>query len=654
VSATFSEPIDPATLTAATFLVRTTNGNTPVTGTVTYTAATRVAEFTPGAALASSTGYTATITTAVKDVAGNQLAADFNLSFTTRDEIPPTVSSVSPANGATNVSTSVTVVATFSEAMDATTINGSTVTLKQTSSGAAVSGTVTYNSGARTVSFTPSAALSNTTSYTLTISAAAKDTAGNAMAAAFSSGFTTKALADTTPPDILTTSPLNGAAGVATDAIITITFSEALAPATVNSSTISLRVTGSGPAIAGTVTYNSASGTATLTPSSALSNNTSYTVTVSAGIKDLAGNPLPSLLTFNFLTVAPGTPPTVIASVPAGGATNVAVTSPVSVTFSKDMDASTINGATFILRMNSTGADVAGTVSYDPGTRAAAFTPAAGLLANGIGYTATVTTAARDIGGLGLSSNFIFSFTTVPDATPPTVTSTSPANGTTNVAVSTSVTATFSKAMDAATINGTAFTLKVASSGVLVSGSVSYNAGSRMATFAPSSPLANATSYTGTITTGARDASGIPFANNFDFTFITAAAPPPPGQNVSGQPYFQGTDPDDRIHFHISFNQSGQNLSVASNCQPLPLANCAMFPLNPDGAAAIGPPSPGMNGGAMIVAISGTLTDPGINFAVTLENGRTFNFTGTVSNSNAMTLVVSGATLSATNLTMTR
>jgi hypothetical protein len=61
-----------------------------------------------------------------------------------------------------------------------------------------------------------------------------------------------------------------------------------------------------------------------------------------------------------------------------------------------------------------------------------------------------------------------------------------------------------------------------------------------------------------------------------------------------------------------------------------------------------------MNGAAMIVGLTGTFTDPGITFTVTLENGRTFTFSGTVAGGYTMNLVVSGATLPQAPLILTR
>jgi hypothetical protein len=80
ITVTFSEPIDPASLTAATFTVVGPAG--PVTGAV--AAAGAVATFTPEAPLTElSSGYTATVTTGVRDTAGNALAADHAWQFTT-------------------------------------------------------------------------------------------------------------------------------------------------------------------------------------------------------------------------------------------------------------------------------------------------------------------------------------------------------------------------------------------------------------------------------------------------------------------------------------------------------------------------------------------------------------------------------------------
>jgi len=87
ITATFSKPMNPATLTSTSFTL--TAGGANVSGKVSYIAATMIATFTPDAALTASTAYTATITTAAQDQFGNGLAANFPWTFTTSAPCPP-------------------------------------------------------------------------------------------------------------------------------------------------------------------------------------------------------------------------------------------------------------------------------------------------------------------------------------------------------------------------------------------------------------------------------------------------------------------------------------------------------------------------------------------------------------------------------------
>jgi hypothetical protein len=82
VNATFSKAMDPATLSGSTFTL-TGPGPTSIAGRITYDAANHLATFTPASALATSTTFDATITTAATDLEGNPLAAKVSWSFTT-------------------------------------------------------------------------------------------------------------------------------------------------------------------------------------------------------------------------------------------------------------------------------------------------------------------------------------------------------------------------------------------------------------------------------------------------------------------------------------------------------------------------------------------------------------------------------------------
>ena len=324
-----------------------------------------------------------------------------------------------PASGATGVATSSAVSATFSEALNAATVSGTTFSLVP-SGGSAVAATVTYSSGSLTATLTPSAALATSTTYTATLKSGAsgiKDVAGNALLADKVWTFTTAAAADTTPPTVTTTVPASGATGVATSSAVSATFSEALNAATVSGTTFSLVPSG-GSAVAATVTYSSGSLTATLTPSAALATSTTYTATLksgASGIKDVAGNALlaDKVWTFTTAAAADTTPPTVTTTVPASGATGVATSSAVSATFSEALNAATVSGTTFSL-VPSGGSAVAATVTYSSGSLTATLTPSAAL-ATSTTYTATLKSGAsgiKDVAGNALLADKVWTFTT--------------------------------------------------------------------------------------------------------------------------------------------------------------------------------------------------------------------------------------------------
>ena len=105
-------------------------------------------------------------------------------------------------------------------------------------------------------------------------------------------------------------------------------------------------------------------------------------------------------------------------------------------------------------------------------------------------------------------------------ALPPTVTFTNPANGATSIPINRKIAATFSKPMDPLTITTAIFTLV---STTPVTGTVTYNAANNIAIFAPTANLAANTTFTATITTGAKDLSGTSLASNFVWTFTTGA-----------------------------------------------------------------------------------------------------------------------------------
>ena len=160
---------------------------------------------------------------------------------------------------------------------------------------------------------------------------------------------------DTTAPTVTVMTPANGASDVGIGAVVTATFSEALDPATVTGQTFELR-DGTNTVVAATVSYAAATQTATLTPSAPLATLSTYTATLKGGatdprVKDVAGNALAGDVSWSFTTTAGDiTAPTVTAMTPVNGASDVAIGSAVTATFSEALDPATVTGQTFELR----------------------------------------------------------------------------------------------------------------------------------------------------------------------------------------------------------------------------------------------------------------------------------------------------------------
>ncbi|HVS88512.1 MAG TPA: Ig-like domain-containing protein [Candidatus Acidoferrum sp.] len=330
-------------------------------------------------------------------------------------------------------------------------------------------------------------------------------------------------------PTVISTNPANLATAVPVAQVITATFNVAMNPTTINTVTFTVAPTG-GAALMGTVNFSGT--TATFTPAANLLPSTPYTATITTGAQDPAGNALAPGAAPNPWTFTTGTIPTVTSTNPVNNATLVPLNQKITATFSEPMNPATINGTTFTL----TGPPPASTpvpalsVTYDAGSNTAIFTPAANLTASTV-YTATITTGAISAGGNALGPGAVpnpwtFTTGTTTNTIAPTIISTIPVNNALNVPINQKVFATFSKAMNPATINGTTFTLTGPGT-TPVAGLVTYAAGSNTAVFTPATNLAPSILFTATVTSGAQDLTG-------NALVVPGVAPPNPWKFTTG------------------------------------------------------------------------------------------------------------------------
>jgi hypothetical protein len=345
VMAAFAEPMDAASITAPGTLTVTGPFTSPVVGTVTYDEPSRTALFTPTELFSGNTTYNVMISTAAKNLAGVALESPFVWNFSTAvtlDTTAPLVSFTAPAGADASVAINRKIVATFNEAMAPATIVAANVLV--TGPAGSVPGTVTYAAASGAATFTPASDLASSASYTVTVKGVAgvEDLAGNPMAADFVWTFDTAAAPDTLAPRISSVNPANLATGVPLDKRVNATFTEAMDPLTIVTANFSLK-TGGAP-VTGTIAYDALNNIATITPLALLSPSTTYTVSLAAGAKDLAGNALAAGTLPNPWTFTTAAAPAPAILIDLKLATPFAIASAAGMTNTATAPVTTING----------------------------------------------------------------------------------------------------------------------------------------------------------------------------------------------------------------------------------------------------------------------------------------------------------------------
>jgi hypothetical protein len=391
---------------------------------------------------------------------------------------------------------------------------------------------------------------------------------------------------DTTQPSgaapmLTSVTPYPGSSSNPASVDPTATFSKPMAPGTAT-----FTVTDpSGNSVPGTMSFNTAATVATFTPTSPLAPSTAYTAVISGAQDTFGQGMVPSSYTYTFTTgkasVAGRCPCSVWPDVPPPGAAEAADTAGTQVGVKIQPAVSgTISGVRFYKEPDNTSAHV-GSLWTSSGTLLATGTFAnesaegwqeldfstpvpvtagttyvASYFGSGGHYADTkgglssaVTSGALTVpanGGVyayGTAATFPAQsyagsnywvdvvYTPAADGVPPAVSTTTPVNGQSSVPVGSTVSVKFSKPVIGTTVQ---FTL-TGPGGVLVPGTLSYNATSNTATFAPTSTtagqpgLATNTTYAATLS-GAQNLSGTPMPSPYSWTFTTAQATPPAGQ----------------------------------------------------------------------------------------------------------------------------
>jgi hypothetical protein len=430
--------------------------------------------------LQPNTTYTVILAATAKDINGNGLDGninsifegppwdDYEFSFTTGltgDIIPPMINNVRPEPGMADVNLDHVIEIDFSESMNESSVENAFIILP------AVNGTFMWHNNFMT--FSPTINFEAGTSYQISVSAGAKDNAGNGFDGDmdgitegfgiddFTWTFTTASdgRLDSDLPVVVRTLPEDGSMNVPINTRIEIEFSENMSWALTGDAL------GSSPTTFGDFLWNGS--ILIFKPLHDLDLNKIYNMKISALARDLSGKSLDgngngileSTPTDDFrFAFTTGSdidllPPTIESTYPEDGALQISRNTQIEITFSEEMMRTTTEQA-FIMNPSTTG-------NFTWNDNIMIFKPLT-ILEPARDYTVTIKNSARDLGGnyfdgdgngvadQDIVDDFVFSFTTslVSDQDPPKVLSTQPQNGSTEVALDSNILIEFSEPMN--------------------------------------------------------------------------------------------------------------------------------------------------------------------------------------------------------------
>lgn len=257
---------------------------------------------------------------------------------------------------------------------------------------------------------------------------------------------------------------------------------------------------------------------------------------IADNIEDLAGNAMTAPDTLDFIGVGTPdlTPPEIINRSPYPGETGVGIGQSVTVTFSEPMDWGSVLAA---FSWKAPGDVDVSFDMHDIEPHIFSFSPEYALDYNTTYTVAFAASTAQDYASNYLDAvSWSYTTTNVTDTTPPTVVSTSPADGATDVPITAVLQIEFSEAIDPNSLD---------EGGILMTpetgdGILTWTDGGSTLNFDPDDPLLDDTAYSLIIVEGAvRDLAGNPLSGNYSVTFTTGSSLPTGGYSgtVSGDPH---------------------------------------------------------------------------------------------------------------------
>ncbi len=361
---------------------------------------------------------------------------------------PPSVILLSPVANSSGIPINSNVIVVFSQPMDRTTMDSSTIYLSLNNS-APVPINLSLDASGRVLTITPNSLLAVASQYYVRLSSGIKDASGNALNAYGTWLYTTFDVHNTAPK-VTAVNPPVGISGVGTNVVIQIQFDTQMD----ESIQAGLTVNDGSSNIAGALSWNNDANCCGnhlyFTPAAPLLPNHAYTVNYGAPLADTAGNALQAG-SFSFTT---GSGPDTAQSYAnfdfQQWQENVGTNFSPRVTFTKPVNPIAVNTSTLVLYNYDTGKYLRGTVTVAADAMSAVFTPSLPLLPS-TSYTFHMGAGYFDMDGNYLNGNSgYFTTAATADATPPTVSSIFPADGSTSVPLNARVTVSINEPIDPA------------------------------------------------------------------------------------------------------------------------------------------------------------------------------------------------------------
>ncbi len=511
----FNERINPLTVSNAT--IQVTDGVTAVVPhSISFTDNNQDILITPFSPLKANTVYSLIID-GVEDNAGNAVTAH-TTQFTTDAEIDtvrPNVVIATPFNGQTDVPINTPVILEVNEPIDPISVNSNNFRVYDNTLGQFVPGARNLSASGQLISFVPDApfAVGRTFTVYVVYSDYLTDLSGNRITTNNYS-FTTGFAEDTTAPQVVEIVPTGGLTAVPTNTHVMVRFDEPIRGLDDDLVTLSA----SGAEIPVARVWSDGNRLLELIPALPLAANTQHTVTISANLRDLAGNAIGSAVTSQFTTGA-GVDivrPSTVAFIPFNGATNVPLNAQLQVTVNERVNPLTVTESSFWLRINTTFQNVPGTRVVSADGKTLTFVPDAPLDRDR-SYTLFANSNIKDMANNALSGTTSVSFTTGngSGAGILAVTGINIADGVTEVPVNARITVEFSDEASAVNLPANAIILSVG--GTPVAGTQSLSNDRRQLTFTPSGNLATSTAYAVAVSgvSGETGAIVTPFNSSF-------------------------------------------------------------------------------------------------------------------------------------------